>query len=96
MSKVTEYKGNKILVLNPEQRFPFSFGLGKARMIVENIEDVQDFVDSSGVEPKEIVSEFKDNPVITLCRRFTFGLGKAKLIVDNFADIEAFVRANND
>ena len=42
----TEYKGNPLLVLkrNPEDKYPFSFGLTKAKMILESIEDIKKFV----------------------------------------------------
>jgi hypothetical protein len=42
----SEFKGHPLLVLNPEDRFSFSFGLGKARMILEYIEEIRNFVDS--------------------------------------------------
>ncbi len=42
----SEYKGRPILVLkrNEDEKFPFSFGLTKARMILENIEEIKKFV----------------------------------------------------
>lgn len=41
-----EFKGNKMIVLkrNPEDKFPFQFGLSKASLIVEHIEDIRKFV----------------------------------------------------
>jgi len=46
MIKRTEYKNNTILVLmrNEEDKYPFSFGLGKAKLILENIEEIKKFV----------------------------------------------------
>ena len=41
---VDEYKGNKILILNPGAKFPFSIGLGKAKMILEQIDAIKKFV----------------------------------------------------
>ena len=41
---VEEFKGNKVLVLNPGSKFPFSFGVGKAKVILENIEAIKKFV----------------------------------------------------
>jgi hypothetical protein len=41
---VDEFKGNKILVLNPGSKFPFSFGLGKAKLILEHIDAIRKFV----------------------------------------------------
>ncbi len=43
----TEYKGNKLIVLkrNEEDKYPFSFGKTKARMIVENFEAIKQFAE---------------------------------------------------
>lgn len=45
----TEYKGQPVLILkrNENDRYPFSFGLGKARMILEAIEDIRKFVEEN-------------------------------------------------
>jgi hypothetical protein len=48
MPEIQEYKGNKIICLNPGAKFPFSFGLAKAKMILENIESIKKFVESNG------------------------------------------------
>ncbi|MBK8553535.1 MAG: hypothetical protein IPL53_21715 [Ignavibacteria bacterium] len=48
MPEIQEYKGNKILNLNPESKFSFSFGLAKAKLILENIEVIRKFVSSEG------------------------------------------------
>lgn len=41
-----EYKGNAMLVLknSEDDRWPFQFGLKKAKLIVEHIEDIKKFV----------------------------------------------------
>lgn len=43
----SEYKGNPMLVIknSEEDKFPFQFGLKKARLIVENIEEIKKFVE---------------------------------------------------
>ncbi|MBI1807546.1 MAG: hypothetical protein HYR76_10900 [Ignavibacteria bacterium] len=41
---VDEYKGNKILILNPGSRFPFSFGIAKAKLIVEHFDAIKKFI----------------------------------------------------
>jgi len=53
MTEFTEFKGNKIIVLKnkADDKFPFSFGLGKAKMIVANYEAIKAFVDAA--ETKE-------------------------------------------
>ncbi|MEA3307528.1 MAG: hypothetical protein U9Q34_07065 [Elusimicrobiota bacterium] len=49
----TEYKGQPVLILkrNENDRYPFSFGMSKARMILEAIEDIKKFVADN--EPKD-------------------------------------------
>ena len=43
----SEYKGNAMLVLkqSEEDRFPFQFGLKKAKLILDNIEEIKKFVE---------------------------------------------------
>jgi len=45
-----EFKGNKIIKLMKDEndQYPFSFGLSKARLIVENFEEIKNFVESEG------------------------------------------------
>ena len=42
----SEFKGNKVLVLRnqADDKYPFSFGLQKAKMILEAIDDIKAFV----------------------------------------------------
>ena len=48
MSIVTEseFKGNAMLVIknNEDDQFPFQFGVKKAKMVLENIEEIKKFV----------------------------------------------------
>jgi len=41
-----EYKGNPMIVLKntPDDRFPFQFGLKKAKLMLEHIEDIKKFI----------------------------------------------------
>ncbi|MCC6866142.1 MAG: hypothetical protein IT280_08285 [Ignavibacteria bacterium] len=48
MPELSEYKGNKLICLNPGTKYPFSFGLGKAKMILEHFEAIKKFVESNG------------------------------------------------
>lgn len=48
MPDISEYNGNKILILNPGAKFTFSFGLGKAKLILEHIEIIKKFVETNG------------------------------------------------
>ena len=40
-----EYKGNKLIILKrgDDEKFPFSFGKSKAKMIVENFDAIKKF-----------------------------------------------------
>lgn len=42
----SEYKGNPMLVIknSEEDKFPFQFGLKKAKLIIENLEEIKKFV----------------------------------------------------
>lgn len=52
MVERSEFKGKPVLILrrNDEDKFPFSFGLGKARLIIENIEEIKKFVQENTQE----------------------------------------------
>ena len=49
MIERTEYKGKPILVLkrSEEDKYPMSFGLGKAKLILENLAEIQKFVEEN-------------------------------------------------
>ncbi|MBN2142393.1 hypothetical protein JW711_03610 [Candidatus Woesearchaeota archaeon] len=42
-----EFKGNKMIILKrgEDEKFPFSFGKNKARMIVENFDEIKRFAE---------------------------------------------------
>ncbi len=44
-----EYKGNPLIILkrNEDDKYPFSFGIGKARLIVDNFEEIKKFVEEN-------------------------------------------------
>ncbi len=48
MPEINEYKGNKLLCLNPDDKFTFSFGLGKAKLILQYLHNIKIFVDTNG------------------------------------------------
>ena len=50
----SEYKCNPMLVLkrNEDDKFPFSFGLNKAKMILESIDDIKKFVEENDKSSK--------------------------------------------
>jgi len=41
----SEYKGKPILTLNPEDRYPFSFGVTKAKLIVQYLDEIKAFIE---------------------------------------------------
>jgi len=50
MIEKSEYKGKPIIVIkrNEEDKYPFSFGVSKAKLILENIEEIKKFVEENG------------------------------------------------
>jgi len=44
-----EFKGKPLLVIKRDEndQYPFSFGLGKARLILENIDEIKKFVEEA-------------------------------------------------
>lgn len=49
MVERSEFKGKPILILkrDQEEKFPFSFGLTKAKLIVDNFEEIKKFVEEN-------------------------------------------------
>lgn len=49
MIERTEFKGKPVLILkrNAEDKYPFSFGISKAKLILENLEEIKKFVDEN-------------------------------------------------
>jgi len=50
VSEISEYKGHKMIVLKEREdsEYPFSFGLKKAKLILEHITDIERFVEENG------------------------------------------------
>ncbi|MFA6434470.1 MAG: hypothetical protein WCW52_07230 [Elusimicrobiales bacterium] len=51
----TEYKGQPVIILkrNDNDKYPFSFGLSKARLIIEYFEEIKKFVAEHDTAPEE-------------------------------------------
>ena len=51
----TEFKGQPVLVLkrNENDKYPFSFGLSKARLIIEGFEEIKKFVGEADNKTEE-------------------------------------------
>ncbi|MEW6171171.1 MAG: hypothetical protein AB1472_06425 [Candidatus Omnitrophota bacterium] len=49
MIEKTEFKGKPVIILRRDEndKYPFSFGLTKAKLILENIEEIKKFVEEN-------------------------------------------------
>jgi len=49
MVERSEFKGKPVLILKRDEndKYPFSFGASKARLILEHIEDIESFVEEN-------------------------------------------------
>jgi hypothetical protein len=49
MVERTEFKGKPVITLkrNPDDQFPFSFGVSKAKLIIENLDEIKKFVEEN-------------------------------------------------
>ena len=47
-----EYKGKPLIIIkrNDEDKYPFSFGISKAKLILENIEEIKKFVEENSAQ----------------------------------------------
>lgn len=57
MPEIQDFKGNKILCLNHESKFPFSFGLAKAKLLLENLDVIKKFVETDGKDIGEFAKK---------------------------------------
>jgi len=48
----SEFKGKPVLILKraEDDKYPFAFGLNKAKMILENLEEIRRFVEDNSKE----------------------------------------------
>ncbi len=63
MAEIQDFKGNQVLCLNPESKFTFSFGLAKAKLILENLDVIKKFVESEGKDIGESGKDKSENQV---------------------------------
>jgi hypothetical protein len=49
MVEFGEFKGKKVITLKrkDDDKYPFTFGIGKAKLIIENLEEIKKFVEES-------------------------------------------------
>jgi hypothetical protein len=52
MVERSEYKGKPVLIIkrSEDDKYPFSFGMTKAKLILENIEEIRRFVQENSDE----------------------------------------------
>jgi len=52
MVERSEFKGKPVLILRraEEDKYPFSFGMSKAKLILENLEEIKRFVEDNSKE----------------------------------------------
>lgn len=52
MIERSEYKGKPVLIIKRDEndKYPFAFGLNKARMILDNLEEIKRFVEDNNKE----------------------------------------------
>lgn len=52
MIERTEYQGKPVIILrrNENDKYPFSFGMNKAKLILENLEEIKRFVEENTSE----------------------------------------------
>lgn len=52
MIEKTVFKGNPVIILkrNENDKYPMSFGLSKAKLILENLEDIKKFVEENNTQ----------------------------------------------
>jgi len=48
----SEYKGKPVLIIKRDEndKYPFAFGMNKARLILENLEEIKRFVEDNTKE----------------------------------------------
>ncbi len=53
-AEISEFKGRKVLVLKTgnerDDKFPFTFGVKKAKMILDNLDEIKQFVEENWSE----------------------------------------------
>ena len=52
MIERSEYKGKPVLIIkrNENDKYPFTFGMSKARLILDNLEEIKRFVEENTEE----------------------------------------------
>ena len=68
-SKVGSYKGHPTISLG-EGEYPFTFGLSKARLVLEHLDEIRAFVDGASGKASEVIEiRLSSGAVVTQNRR---------------------------
>ena len=99
--QMAEYKGKNVLSIPADKGYAFSFGLTKAKLILQEWDKIVAFVQSGGKDAAgAAIEEFKGNPMIVLNPDspfpFRFGLGKAIAAIEHEKVISKFVDTNGE
>ena len=108
MAKTGTYNGKPILILDPDVKhpaLPFSFGAAKARVILKNMKEIENFLIGTDTDmtsrPSKIESirNKQKRPQLDLTpeinetgKKFMISKYKARLIMRHSKDIEEFVK----
>jgi hypothetical protein len=44
--QISSFKGKPVIILNPNEKYTFSFGVTKAKLILANLDAIKSFVES--------------------------------------------------
>lgn len=47
-AEISSYNGKPMIVLSPGSKWPFQFGINKAKLIVEQFDHIKKFVETNG------------------------------------------------
>jgi hypothetical protein len=55
MVERSEFKGKPVLIIrrSEDDKYPFTFGMSKARLILENLEEIKRFVEDNSKEESD-------------------------------------------
>lgn len=94
MPLLSKYRNQPIIILDPEAKpptWPFSFGVAKARVIIDRIFDIEKWYENLPEDNAVYVKPLDITPEINQGKRFIIDKYKAKLILQNKQFIADFI-----
>lgn len=61
--KISSYQNKPIIILNPDDKYPFQFGISKARLIINNIDAIKSFYERYAENQKNVESQKLSNNI---------------------------------